>query len=191
VYAGIPALLGIIARGRFPDLAATNLALPMVLMRGLPPVIGALALAAVFSAEVSAADASLFMLTTSLAQDLYKRFLHPAASDDRLLTIVRRTTFATGALGVALSMMSEDVINTLTVFYTLLGVSLFVPIVAGLYVQRTSNGGAMMSIGAGVGAMLIVQGITGGAGFGLVSPAIAGLAAAIAAWLLSLCFGVR
>src|SRR5262249_4067856 len=155
-YAAVPALLGIMARGRFPNLPATNLALPMILMHGLPPFVGALALAAVFSAEVSAADASLFMLTTSLSQDLYKRFLNPAASDDRLLKIVRWTTVASGALGVALSMMSEDVINTLTVFYTLLGVSLFVPIVAGLYVRRTSNGGVLVSIAAGVGAMLIV-----------------------------------
>jgi len=38
---------------------------------------------------------------------------------------------------------------------------------------------------------LIVQVTTGGVGWGLVTPAIAGLAAAIAAWLLSLSFGVR
>jgi Na+/proline symporter len=35
--------------------------------------VGALGLAAVFSAEVSAADAVLFMVATSLSQDLYKR----------------------------------------------------------------------------------------------------------------------
>ena len=36
------------------------------------------ALAAVFSAEVSTCDAILFMLSTSLSKDLYKRFLKPA-----------------------------------------------------------------------------------------------------------------
>src|SRR5439155_2531586 len=45
MYAAVPAILGIIARGLFPALPATNLALPMVLMHGLPPVVGAIALA--------------------------------------------------------------------------------------------------------------------------------------------------
>src|SRR4051812_12981644 len=68
LFAAVPVLLGIMARSRFPEIAGTpNLALPMVLMHGLPPVAGAIALAAVFSAEVSAADAVLFMLTTSFS----------------------------------------------------------------------------------------------------------------------------
>ena len=64
-----------------PSLPSPDLALPTVLVRDLPPAVGALALAAVFSAEVSAADAVLFMLSTSLSQDLYRRFLRPDASD--------------------------------------------------------------------------------------------------------------
>jgi SSS family solute:Na+ symporter len=185
-YAAVPAILGIIARERFPALPATNLALPMVLMHGLPPIIGAIALAAVFSAEISAADASLFMLTTSLSQDQYKRFLDPRASDARLLSVVRWTAVASGALGVALSMTSEDVIETLTVFYTVLGVSLFVPVVAGLYVPRTSTTGAITSIAAGVLGMVVALLATNGQGWGLITPAISGLLAAIGAWLISL-----
>ena len=188
VYAGVPALLGIIARGRFPALPAPNLALPMILTYGLPPVVGALALAAVFSAEISAADASLFMLTTSLSQDLYKRFVNPQATDARMLAVVRWATLLSGVLGIALSMASEDVIATLTIFYTLLGVSLFVPIVGGLYVKRTSSSGAKASIAAGIGAMALVQIVTRGAGWGLVTPPVAGLVAALAAWSVSLVF---
>ena len=53
----------------------------MILMHGLPVAVGTLGLAAVFSAELSAADAVLFMLTTSLSQDLYKRFVNPGADE--------------------------------------------------------------------------------------------------------------
>jgi Na+/pantothenate symporter len=42
------------------------------------------------------------------------------------------------------------VVNALTIFYTLIGVSLFVPIVAGLYVRRTSPVGALAAMIAGV-----------------------------------------
>jgi SSS family solute:Na+ symporter len=186
-FAAVPMLLGIMARARFPEIAGTpNLALPMILVQGLPPLAGAVALAAVFSAEVSAADAVLFMLTTSFSQDLYKRFINPAADDARVLTVARLATVVSGVLGVGLALASEDLVETLKIFYALLGVGLFVPVIAGLYVPRTTTTGALAAIIGGVAGMLIVQGVTGGGGFGLLTPAPAGLLAASAAWALSL-----
>jgi SSS family solute:Na+ symporter len=191
LFAGVPTVLGIMARARFPDLEATNLALPMILMHGLPPLAGALALAAVFSAEISAADAVLFMLATSLSQDLYKRFIRPDAADVKVLRVARRTTVSSGVLGVALALSFEDLVETLTIFYALLGVSLFVPIVAGLYVKQTSSEGALASIAAGVTGWAAVYVATGGTGWGIVTPPAAGLLAAIAAWAISLAVSRR
>lgn len=192
LFAGVPTVLGIMARSRFPDITATsNMALPMIFMAGLPPLAGAVALAAVFSAEVSAADAVLFMLTTSFSQDLYKRFINPAADDARILTVARLATVVSGALGVWLALYFGDLVETLKIFYALLGVSLFVPIVAGLYVRRTNADAAIAAILGGVGGMLVVQGATGGAGFGLLGPAPAGLLAAALAWAISLVFSPK
>src|SRR6476659_1024064 len=64
LYAVVPVLMGMIARVQFPHLASAQLALPTLLLHGVPAAVGALGLAAVFSAELSAADAVLFMLTT-------------------------------------------------------------------------------------------------------------------------------
>src|SRR5207344_556682 len=100
-FAIVPAVLGIVARSQFPSLVSPDAALPMILVRTLPPAVGAIGLAAVFSAEVSAADAVLFMLTTSLSQDLYKRFVAPAASDGRVLRVARLTAVAGGGAGTA------------------------------------------------------------------------------------------
>ena len=96
------------ARRSFPQLAEPELALPMVLMHGVPPLVGALGLAAVFSAEISAADAVLFMLTTSLSQDLYKRFVNPSADDRRVLSVARWTTFVSGLFGVVLAIVLAE-----------------------------------------------------------------------------------
>ncbi len=112
-YAGVPALLGIVARARFPELQDEKLALPMLLIRGLPPPVGAIGLAAVFSAEISAADAALFMLTTSLSQDLYKRFVNPAATDLGVLRVARWTTLVSGGLAVALALASASIVDVL------------------------------------------------------------------------------
>lgn len=185
LFAGVPVMLGVVARGHFPGLASTNLALPTVLTASLPPFIGAVALAAVFSAEISAADASLFMLTTSLAQDLYRRFMNPRATDDRVLAVARLATVVSGAMGTAIAWVSEDVAKTLTIPYSLITVALFVPIIGGLYTERTSSRSALISIAAGVGVMLSVQLATGGVGWGVITPAVAGLTAAIAMWGVS------
>jgi SSS family solute:Na+ symporter len=185
-FAAVPALLGIAARAQFPSIATTDAALPMILVYTLPPVVGAIGLAAVFSAEISASDAVLFMLTTSLSQDFYKRFANPSATDSDILRIARRTAIASGVLGTTLAIALGSVVNALTIFYTLIGVSLFVPILAGLYVRRTSASGALATMTAGVAAALASHLATGGRGWGLVSPAIAGLTAAAGAWVISL-----
>jgi SSS family solute:Na+ symporter len=185
-YAIVPALLGMVARARFPALASANNALPAILVDLLPPPIGAVGLAAVFSAEISASDAVLFMLTTSLSQDLYKRFINPGAGDAQVLRAARWTSVAAAAAGVGLAIALGSVVEALTIFYSLLSVSLFVPIVAGLFVPRTQSAAAMASIAAGVAAMLIVHAVTAGRGWRMLTPALAGLMAAVVAWAIAL-----
>jgi len=177
-YAGVPVLMGMIARVRFPELASQELALPMVLMHGVPPAVGSLGLAAVFSAEISAADAGLFMLTTSVAQDLYKRFLNPAADDRRMLRVTRVAAVVCGTLAVAVAIVSPTIVGVMGIFYALLGVSLFVPILAGLFVRRAGTPEALAAIAAGVAVMLAVQLTRGPLGVFGLSPALAGILAA-------------
>ena len=186
-YAIVPVLLGMSARALFPSLESAELALPSLLTHALPPAIGTLGLAAVFSAEVSAADAVLFMLTTSLGQDLYKRVVAPHASDQAVLRVTRVTAFLAGGLATALAVVSPSVIGALSIFYTLLSVSLFVPLLAGLFTTRVNATDALASMIGGVTAALAVQ-FSGRAG-GVFTPSVVGLCVAAAACLASV--GVR
>jgi SSS family solute:Na+ symporter len=185
LYAPIPVVLGIAARSMFPALAQNDLALPMVLMHALPPFIGALGLAAVFSAEISAADAVLMILSTSFSQDLYKRFLAPDAGDRRVLRVARAATVLSGALGVGMAIAASSIATVITIFYTLITVSLFVPIVAGLFLPRTTARDAMAAISAGVTGAIIMHVATGGRGWGLATPALGGLVLAAGACAIS------
>jgi SSS family solute:Na+ symporter len=182
VYASVPALLGMMARIQFPNLAQPELALPTLFMQGVPAFVGAFGLAAVFSAELSAADAVLFSLTTSLAEDLYKRFLNPRADDRQLLRVTRLTAMAGGVLGVGVALVAAGVVSTLSIFYTIMGVSLFVPVIAGLYNGHAKSIDALAAIIAGIGIVggwkLFTQSGTI-AGF---TPAMAGLAGAVLAF---------
>ena len=175
VFAFVPPLLGSLARALHPTLGNHELALPTLLMHDLPPLLGALGLAAVVSAEVSTVDAILFMLSTSLSQDLYHCFLRPAASEADVLRVARVAALVGAGLGVGLAILLPNVIGALSLFYSVLSVSLFVPIVAGLYVPRARTREALLAIVFGVATLLAVQAGTAGRGFGFVPPVLAGL----------------
>jgi SSS family solute:Na+ symporter len=180
-FAIIPALLGMIARALHPDLPNRELALPTLLATDLPAAIGTLGLAAVFSAELSAADAILFMLATSLSKDLYKRFLNPDADDRQVLTVARGAAAAGGVLGVLLAIVAETIIGSLTVFYSLMIAILVVPIIGGLYTRRLGSPEALAAIAAGVAALVWLELGNDGAGIGYLTPTIIGLLAAVLA----------
>ena len=181
LFAFIPVFFGLAARAAHLEIDSPNLVLPTVLATQLPVFIGALALAAVFSAEVSTCDAILFMLSTSLSKDLYKRFVNPAADDQRVLLVARLAAVAGGVGGVILAIRLETVIGALGIFYSLLSVSLFVPVIGGLLTRRAGATEALVSMAAGIGTLLLVTYTTGG--YGLLNPNLLGLGAAALAFV--------
>ncbi|WP_373057845.1 sodium:solute symporter family protein [Gemmatimonas sp.] len=185
MYAIVPVLLGMMARVQFPDLPQAELALPTLLVSGVPVVVGTLGLAAVFSAELSSADAVLFTLTTSLSQDFYKRFVNPRASDAQMLRITRITAVFAGALGVAIALVAAGVVSALSIFYTIMGVSLFVPILAGLYSARAASIDALAAIITGIAVVGGWRLWYDGLPISGVTPAMGGLASALVAFVIA------
>ena len=157
VFAAVPPLFGMIGRVYDPALADHEHALMLVLTTGLPTLLGSVGLAAVFSAEISSADAILFMLSTSLSKDFYKRFLRPDADDRRVLKVARGAALAGGTMGVLLALVLPSVIGALTIFYSLMAVCLFVPVVAGLYARRPGTPEALAAAGVGVVTLITVK----------------------------------
>ena len=146
VFAFVPAVLGLCAFAALPHLANPELAMPAAMKLLLPKWLGVWTLASVFSAELSATDAILFMLSTSLAVDLYKTFLNPRVSQSRLLAVSRAASIAAGIAGVGLAVLLPSIIAAVTVFYGLIAVALFVPVVAGVYSRRVLSQAALASI---------------------------------------------
>jgi SSS family solute:Na+ symporter len=157
LFAFMPVLLGMTARVGLPEITAPDTVLPRLLAELLPPWLGALAMAAVFSTEVDTCDAILFMISTSVSKDLFKRYLKPSASDDELLVVARVAAVVGGMLGVLLSIYLSTIVQAMTVFYSLLGVSLFAPVLGGLYSRRAGSPEALAAIGAGVVTLLVIR----------------------------------
>ena len=187
LFAFIPTLIGMTARVTNPGIAAQDAVLPTVFVDQLPVWLGALALAAVFSTEVDTCDAILFMLSTSMAQDIYKRHINPTASDAQLLRVARLSAVVGGTLGVVLSIYLTTVVQAVGMFYSLLGVTLFVPVLMGLYTRRGGGAEALAAIGAGISTMLTVRFLLAGR-YRWLDPTLAGIVAAAAAYCAVMMF---
>ena len=155
-FAAIPVFIGIVAFAYFPDLSNADLALPVIMKNMLPFYISSLALAAIFAAEVSTADTVLYMLAGALTNDIYKKFLNPNISDKNFLRASRVTSIICGVLGILLALKLESIISALTIFYSLMSVSLTAPLIFGLFTKKANSNGAILSAILGVALTLYI-----------------------------------
>jgi SSS family solute:Na+ symporter len=176
-FAMLPVMLGTAAAALHPGLPRAEMALPTVLAENVPPMVGAIALAAVFSAELSSADAVLFMLSTSGARDFYRGFVRPSASDADVLRVARWLAVVGAVIGYALTFVFDSVVSALTLFYSVMTVTLFAPILGALLLPRAGRWGALASMLVGVMTLTTVHVATAGLGYGWASPAFLGLIA--------------
>jgi SSS family solute:Na+ symporter len=184
LFSFLPVLLGMAARVSHPGIESTNDVLPTVLANDLPVYLGALALAAVFSAEVSTCDAILFMLSTSSSKDLYQRFVNPEASAEQVLKVARLAALAGGVAGMFLAIQLQTIVDALRIFYSLMGTTLFVPVAGALLFPRAGAREAMTGIVVGVGSLLAVYFGTDRTGW--QDPALWGLIGSAIAFAASL-----
>lgn len=127
------------------------------------------------------------MISTSVSKDLFQRHVRPAATDRELLLVARVAAVAGGILGVLLSIYLSTIVQAMTVFYSLLGVSLFVPVLGGLYSRRAGRTEALAAIVAGVVVLLVVRfGVAGG--YPWLDPTLSGLLAAAIAFFGAMMF---
>ncbi|HDK7139461.1 TPA: sodium:solute symporter family protein [Clostridium botulinum] len=157
LFAFLPTILGMCAFAVFPNLNQQELALPMVMKNLMPFSVSALALAAIFAAEVSTADAVLYMLTTTFTEDIYKTFINPKIDDKNLLKTGRIVTIVGGILGVAMAFILPNIITALSIFYTLMSVSLTVPLLFGLFSEKPNTKIAFTSSIIGIIITLYLQ----------------------------------
>jgi SSS family solute:Na+ symporter len=178
IFAFVPPLLGLCALAAFPHLQNPELALPATMKLLLPRWLGIWTLASIFSAELSATDAILFMLASSLTVDLYKTFLKPKITGKELLGASRLFCAGSGVFGVLLAILLPSIITAISIFYGLIAVVLFVPVVAGLYSRRMLPAAALSSIAIALATTLITGYLTHGHGWPLLSPQALGIFAA-------------
>ena len=175
-YAVLPVLLGMAARVHFPELADPGSALVRLFTEVAPLWLGALMLAAILSAEVSSADAVLFMIATSLSRDVLEPLFRGKLTDRERLALARRSALGAGALSILLANWFQSILSALSFFYSLLTLTLFVPLVAGLFWRRPGQPVALAAIASSLGAAGIAL-LAGGGAEGWLPPVPVGILA--------------
>ena len=189
-YAFLPVVLGMVARVHFPNLAEPGVALIRLFAESAPAWLGGLMLAAIVSAEISSADAVLFMISTSLARDVLEPLRGGHVEDRSLLSMARRSAVLAGAAGILLAHWFQSVLSALSFFYSLLTVTLFVPLLAGLFWKRPGQPTALVAIGCSLAAAGLAA-LRPNALAGWAGPVPAGIAAGAAVFGLRWASGRR
>ena len=89
------------------------------------------------------------------------------------------------ACGVAIAMIYGSVRAAVGVFYSILTVTLFVPVIGALFVRGARRAHGLASLFCGIPALLLVHLLTNGRGYGLISPVLAGVIASAAGFAVA------
>ena len=123
--------------------------IPYTARHGLPALMGALLLGAVFAQVMSAASNYLFSPATNLVNDVFTRYIAPGASNKKVLIVSRLAVVLLGCWALYQSLHAESVIHTMLWAYTVYAASLTPVVLAAFFSRRVTAWGAVSAIGAG------------------------------------------
>ncbi|MCH5203623.1 MAG: sodium:solute symporter family protein [Oscillospiraceae bacterium] len=146
----ITAILGMIAKVKFPFLENPKLALSELLMT-LPPMAGGVVMASIFAAILSTAAPIFLACGTIFSRDIFceLKFLNKNNADDKAILKVSRTaTFVAGTVCILMSVLlngSSTILDLVYFAYSIRG-SLFIILLLGIYWKKISQSGAIVGM---------------------------------------------
>lgn len=126
---------------------------PFFMMSQMPVGVAGLLIAAIFAATMSTIASNINSTSTAFSMDIYKHLV-PRATDKKVLSVARWTSFAAGGLGTVLAVMMAtwNILSLLDYFNSILGLlssglgGLFV---MGIFFDRIGAKGALLGFISG------------------------------------------
>lgn len=183
----LPLLLALYAKNLYPQLlqADTQLLLPNLILRSGSLWVSILFFGALISAIISTASGAILAPAAILSENIFRPYF-TGISDKQLLLLSRLCVLLVTALGLGLAMLKSNIYELVSSSSALSLVSLFVPLVAGLYSNRISSEAAIGSMLAGMGVWLLALQLDT-----LINPLLYGLLASIVGWIFGLLISNR
>jgi len=123
--------------------------IPYTARHGLPAVMGALLLGAVFAKVISTASNYLFSPATNLVNDVFVRYIAPDASNKRVLIVSRLAVVLLGCWALYQAVYAESILRKMLWAYTIYSAALTPVVLAAFYSKRVTAWGAVAAIGSG------------------------------------------
>ncbi|HLY42359.1 MAG TPA: sodium:solute symporter family protein [Terracidiphilus sp.] len=123
--------------------------IPYTARHGLPAVLGAVLLGAVFAKVISTASNYLFSPATNLVNDIFVRYIAPSASNKRVLIISRLAVVLLGCWALYQTIYAESILEKMLWAYTIYSAALTPVVLAAFYSRRVTAWGAVAAIAAG------------------------------------------
>ena len=123
--------------------------IPYTARHGLPALMGALLLGAVFAKVISTASNYLFSPATNLINDVFVRYIAPDASNKRVLIISRLAVVLLGCWALYQAIYAQSILQKMLWAYTIYSAALTPVVLAAFYSKRVTAWGAVAAIAAG------------------------------------------
>ncbi len=118
-------------------------------MHGLPRVLGAVMVGAIFAKVISTANNYLFSPATNLVNDVFVRYVKPNAGNQQILLTSRLVVVFLGLWSLWQSLGTSSVLKRSLYAYTIYSAALTPVILAAFFWRRATAAGAVSSIAAG------------------------------------------
>jgi len=123
--------------------------IPYTARHGLPAVLGAILLGAVFAKVISTASNYLFSPATNLVNDVFVRYMAPDASNKRVLIVSRLAVVLLGCWALYQAVYAESILQKMLWAYTIYSAALTPVVLAAFYSKRATAWGAVAAIASG------------------------------------------
>jgi solute:Na+ symporter, SSS family len=123
--------------------------IPYTARHGLPALMGALLLGAVFAKVISTASNYLFSPATNLVNDIFVRYVAPSASNKRVLVVSRLAVALLGCWAFFQAVYAQSILQKMLYAYTIYSAAITPVVLAAFYSKRVTAWGAVAAITAG------------------------------------------
>jgi Na+/proline symporter len=149
-------LIAIASGVLLPDLEKPDLTVPTLVARLLPPVVGAIIVAAALAAIMSTLSSILLLSGSLMVENVFVKFLGKSVDDREGLRIARRVTFIIGAAAVLVAVRPPAAIFWIvTIAFSLLASAFTFPFLLGLWWPRATKEGGIAGMLGGAAACVL------------------------------------
>ncbi|GAB3532259.1 sodium:solute symporter family protein [Pontibacter brevis] len=152
----MPLLLALYAKQMHPELMQQDaqLLVPGLILRSTSMLVKVLFFGALISAIISTASGGILAPASILSENMLRPLLRNA-TDARLLRLSRLSVLLVAAVSLAMALLRSNIYELVSESSALSLVSLFVPLVAGMFWRKTNAVAAIASMLAGMGVWLL------------------------------------